>query len=341
MTNCEIIKDLLPLYKDEVVSASSIEMIEEHLKTCANCKAELDKLQGEVKVSFSPEQKAEISALKLFKKKIFRKNVVVACISVVLAVALIFGAYLYLDNSLTVIPYTDGLIVGVNAYPDRGIIDVVSSVKPEGWDVSSVMINENGENVKLMFMSFSESVISRWQNNRNGHIEYSFQVLQPMDCPQPNPEDKPGANLIYEPFDRCEIYYINEMSEIIPERDYQELRHEGVLLWSGTLEDVYEPIIDANPIYNLTNSGKLTANTPDISDYWLYTNSGKISVSVSGDVVDKNACITLYDTNGMNDIMVMQINPNRMTGVFTNLTAARNYFIVVTGLDGCEITLSD
>ena len=131
------------------------------------------------------------------------------------------------------------------------------------------------------------------------------------------------------------------MSEITPERDYQELRRDGVLLWSGTLEDSYEPSIDANPIYNLTNSGKLTANAQDISDYWLYTNSEQIFVSVSGGVVDVNARITLYDTNGMNDIMVIQINPNRMTGVFTNLTAARTYYVIATGLDGCEITLSD
>lgn len=35
--NCEIIEDLLPLYCDEVCSAASAELVEEHLETCANC----------------------------------------------------------------------------------------------------------------------------------------------------------------------------------------------------------------------------------------------------------------------------------------------------------------
>ena len=238
MNNCEIVQDLLPLYKDEVVSASSIEMIEEHLKTCENCKGELAKLQGDVKVSFEPTQKAEIGALKLFRKKILRKNVIVACVSAVLGVALLLGTYLFLDNHTTVIPYSDSLIVAVNAYPDRGIIDVVSSIKPEGWNVSSIIVNENGDSIKLVFISFSESTLSRWQNNRNGSIEYSLQVVHPTDRPVSNPEDKPGAYLIYDSFDICEIYYVNE-PEINPEMDYQRLRHESNLIWSGTPESPY------------------------------------------------------------------------------------------------------
>ena len=223
----------------------------------------------------------------------------------------------------------------MNAYPDRGIIDIVSSVKTEGWDVSSIMINEDGENIKLILVSFRESVISRWQNKRNGHVTYSFQVVQQVTRPQPNPEDKPGAYLLYEPYDRCEVYYITE-SGVNLDTDYQRLRHEGNLLWGG----VFEEQSSAIPVYNLTNSGRLIANAPNISYYWLYTNSTKISISVSGDDIHENALITLYDTDGMTEIMVMQIRSDNRTGVFTNLTSARNYYVVATGLDGCEITIS-
>ncbi|MGF7141631.1 beta-lactamase regulating signal transducer with metallopeptidase domain [Anaerotaenia torta] len=102
-------------------------------------------------------------------------------------------------------------------------------------------------------------------------------------------------------------------------------------------------IIDQQPqsFYDLTNSGKLIADAYKISSYELYTNSEKISVSVSGSVFSENAHITLYDTDGMNDIMVMQISADKKTGTFTNLTSAKNYCIVATGLDGCEIILSD
>ena len=232
MTNCEIIKDLLPLFKDEVVSASSIKMIEEHLKTCENCKAEFEKLHGEVKVSFNPEQNAEIGAFRLFKKKLLKRNAVVACTSVVLVVVLLFGTYLYMDNNTTIIPYKQGLIVTVKANPDRGIIDVVSRIKPEGWNVASITVNENGENVKIIAMNFTESVISGWQNNHSDDFEYNFQVLQPMARPASNPEDKPEAYSNYEPFDRCEIYYVNEWGLPL-ENNYQRVQLDGNLIWSG------------------------------------------------------------------------------------------------------------
>jgi hypothetical protein len=252
MTSCEIIKDLLPLYKDEVVSASSIEMIEEHLKNCENCKAELDKLQGEVKVSFNPKQNAEIGAFRLFKKKLFRRNIVIACISAVLVVTLIFGTYIYLDNNTTLIPYTESLVVDVNAYPDSGIIDVLLSVKPESWNIGGMTINENGENVRLVFMDLGESVISKWQNNRSEGIEYSLRVVQPLMRFEQNPEDKPEAALSDNPIDRYEIYYINEsLSEVNMERDYSKLRLEGNLLWSGPFpENVPRPDSIANELLN-------------------------------------------------------------------------------------------
>lgn len=38
MNNCEIIKDLLPLYKEEVLSEESKTFVEDHLKSCPKCK---------------------------------------------------------------------------------------------------------------------------------------------------------------------------------------------------------------------------------------------------------------------------------------------------------------
>ena len=42
---CEVIRDLLPLYADEVCSDGSRRIIEEHLQECADCSAELEKLK--------------------------------------------------------------------------------------------------------------------------------------------------------------------------------------------------------------------------------------------------------------------------------------------------------
>lgn len=46
---CEIIKDLLPLYHDNVCSEDSRKLIEEHLSTCERCRDELKEIDLEIK----------------------------------------------------------------------------------------------------------------------------------------------------------------------------------------------------------------------------------------------------------------------------------------------------
>ena len=45
--NCDIIKDLLPLYCDGVCSEETSRAVEEHLTTCPVCRALLDEMQRE------------------------------------------------------------------------------------------------------------------------------------------------------------------------------------------------------------------------------------------------------------------------------------------------------
>lgn len=46
---CEVIKDLLPLYHDNVCSKDSCKLVEEHLSTCEKCRDELKKINIEIK----------------------------------------------------------------------------------------------------------------------------------------------------------------------------------------------------------------------------------------------------------------------------------------------------
>ena len=45
-TDCEVIRDLLPLYADDVCSGSSRQLIEEHLEECPDCTAVLERLRN-------------------------------------------------------------------------------------------------------------------------------------------------------------------------------------------------------------------------------------------------------------------------------------------------------
>ncbi|WP_088103054.1 zf-HC2 domain-containing protein [Halalkalibacter urbisdiaboli] len=46
--SCEIIKDLLPLYYDNICSEDSKRVVEEHLVECDGCKRELDRIEDEI-----------------------------------------------------------------------------------------------------------------------------------------------------------------------------------------------------------------------------------------------------------------------------------------------------
>ncbi|HDR7437260.1 TPA: zf-HC2 domain-containing protein [Bacillus anthracis] len=46
--SCDIVKDLLPLFYDDVCSEDSKKMVEEHLIHCNSCKRELDRIQTDI-----------------------------------------------------------------------------------------------------------------------------------------------------------------------------------------------------------------------------------------------------------------------------------------------------
>ena len=69
--DCEVIRDLLPLYADEVCSERSRELIEEHLHECPDCSAMLEKLRTheiETDLREEKEQVIEYQA-KRFKRR--------------------------------------------------------------------------------------------------------------------------------------------------------------------------------------------------------------------------------------------------------------------------------
>lgn len=49
-TNCDIIRDLLPLYAEHITSEASNALVEEHLAECEACRAELEQMEQPVPV---------------------------------------------------------------------------------------------------------------------------------------------------------------------------------------------------------------------------------------------------------------------------------------------------
>ena len=74
-TECSVVRDLLPLYVEDMVSAETAEFINEHLKECKECQAELADLKDGAELPTIEVQSAPASdGAKPFKKLMKRMN---------------------------------------------------------------------------------------------------------------------------------------------------------------------------------------------------------------------------------------------------------------------------
>ncbi|MDN4599763.1 zf-HC2 domain-containing protein [Paenibacillus sp. F6_3S_P_1C] len=94
--SCEVVRDLLPLYYDEVCSANTKEAVEAHLGTCEMCKAALHKLQLSSSLPFEliAKNKLESTGLANFKAYWRRSKKVSFVKGLLLATAVIGALYL-------------------------------------------------------------------------------------------------------------------------------------------------------------------------------------------------------------------------------------------------------
>ena len=86
--NCNIVRDLLPLYVEKMLSADSQTFVEEHLKECEDCRKELESLkQGDSSVSIVKDHTDEAIPIKKVKKKLSKKRALTIITAVVLTLA--------------------------------------------------------------------------------------------------------------------------------------------------------------------------------------------------------------------------------------------------------------
>ena len=94
-TECSVVRDLLPLYVEDMVSEETAAYIGEHLESCEECKAELERLKEGAELTAIEEKPAvRVDSAKPFKKivkKINRQFYSVAYAALVFLIFLGFG----------------------------------------------------------------------------------------------------------------------------------------------------------------------------------------------------------------------------------------------------------
>ena len=112
---CNLIRDILPLYVEDMVSMDTREFVSEHLEHCEECRTELEHMGKPA--DFIPD--AEIVPLKKIKKELFRKRLQTVFFTAVLACAIltvVFGIltspkfFPYSEDLFNVVDGSDGSI---------------------------------------------------------------------------------------------------------------------------------------------------------------------------------------------------------------------------------------
>ena len=80
--SCDIIKDILPLYVDEVVSEDTHNMVSKHLDQCEECHKKYDDMKANVSIPMDHNAKP----LKNIKRAWNRKKIVLVCVTLVIAI---------------------------------------------------------------------------------------------------------------------------------------------------------------------------------------------------------------------------------------------------------------
>ncbi len=102
---CNVIKDILPLYVEDMVSADTREFVREHLAHCETCHAEFEHMQKPA--GFIPN--ADLVPLRRIKKGLFMKRLQIIFFTAILVCAIAAVAFGIL-TSPKFFPYSDRLL---------------------------------------------------------------------------------------------------------------------------------------------------------------------------------------------------------------------------------------
>ena len=113
---CNLIKDILPLYVEDMVSTDTREFVSEHLEHCQECHAEFERMRKPA--DFIPD--TDIVPLKRIKRDLFIKRLQTIFCTAILACAIVTVVFGIL-TSPKFFPYSDDLLNVVDS-PNGDII---------------------------------------------------------------------------------------------------------------------------------------------------------------------------------------------------------------------------
>lgn len=221
--NCEIVRDLLPLYHDGVVSDSSKLAVEKHLEVCEPCKNEYEELSAELSIE-STENNTKNTFIKMMSKQKVKRICILITSIVLTCVLVISTMFVLTEVPLVKVPETEikiyntygyetetgyefFILYNINAYEcmffglgehkddiqyleaKRPIISDELGTNDEVWFFEYEYFPDDAENID--YLLFGGDIIWSKEENKNDKIpeyvyEYNSEKFEGMDIDAKN-----------------------------------------------------------------------------------------------------------------------------------------------------------
>ena len=198
--NCSLIKDLLPLYIDDLCSKESTEIVGNHLEICEDCNKEYETLKTEPKVK--PQEDNSKELIKKVNKKFGKdkKKAIIKTISIILAIIVVAGVVAFFK----VPPY-----IAQEAFRDTGTLYPDNY---EEWEICNAAKN-----------NFTHKAADLYIDEKYG--EYT--IVDKQDVLQLNFEDGKSIAIYYRDFDKIPSF--EEDKNILREMSYSHFMIPSVI----------------------------------------------------------------------------------------------------------------
>lgn len=158
MLKCDVIKDILPLYVDDVVSDETKKTVLEHINECESCKTELENLSKNI-TNIVIDDCGETNVLKKVERKLKKKKYITIAISVATTFIIIFSAFFaYYNVGVVSEFFSPNKLVFIEAINDEWNLleeefifdsifykkELVSNIVNTG-NISIKIVDENGD----------------------------------------------------------------------------------------------------------------------------------------------------------------------------------------------------
>lgn len=215
---CEIIRDLLPLYCDELCSQESRQEIETHLGQCKACQGYLEEMRGEsVPAPSAPDAEVEAKVLRGVKRKFSRRRrrsiLIAVAVMLVFSVALVGAA-----DVERPVPYTDGLVTAELA------VDEVIDLYYHGGNYNTFYgFSRELDGRNAVFLYFDETIVSGIKPRGEGHLSIGNALLTDYETATYQISREVDA-----------VYYLVGDYVTLPDLDqeaFEQAAADAVLLW--------------------------------------------------------------------------------------------------------------